>query len=198
MYTEAEASRLLGVAQSTLHYWLEGGERRGKRYRPVIRERPRGARTVTWAEFVEASLLREYRARQVPMVELRKFIDRLRDAFGVPYPLADRRPFLSGKRLVYDAQTAAGLGVDYCLVAVADDQLLLTPPSRAFLERVEWDGDVAATWRPDPHPDSPVRVSPTVRFGRPAVGGVSTEGRCQSAQPSPSQSLSASPTMIAS
>lgn len=175
MYAEAEAARLLGVAQSTLHYWLEGGERRGKTYRPVLRETPRSVRSVTWAEFVEAGLLREYRHKQIPMVELRKFIDELRDAFGVPYPLADRRPLVSGRQLVYDAQTAAGLGADYCLVAVADNQLLLTPPSQSFLERVGWEGDMAVTWRPDPHPDSPVLVSPTVRFGRPSIGGVSTE-----------------------
>jgi len=92
MYNEAEAGRLLGVAQSTLHYWLEGGKRGGKYYRPIIREAPRSVRTVTWAEFVEAGLLREYRRKQVPMVELRKFIDKLREVFGVPYPLADRRP----------------------------------------------------------------------------------------------------------
>lgn len=176
MYTEAEAGRLLGVAQSTLHYWLEGGERRGKSYRPIIRESPRGVRSVTWAEFVEAGLLREYRrTHRVPMVELRKFADLLRDEFGVPYPLADRRPYVSGRQLVYDAQTAAGLDAEFCLVAVAGDQLLLTPPSQAFLERVEWDGDVATAWRADPHPQSSVRVSPTIRFGKPAVGGVSTE-----------------------
>jgi hypothetical protein len=35
MYTEAAAARLLGVAQGTLNYWLEGGERRGKLYRPL-------------------------------------------------------------------------------------------------------------------------------------------------------------------
>lgn len=176
MYTEAEAGRLLGVAQSTLHYWLEGGERRGRSYRPIIRQSPRGIRTVTWAEFVEAGLLREYRrTHRVPMVELRRFMDLLRDDFGVPYPLADRRPYVSGRQLVYDAQTAAGLDAEFCLVAVAGDQLLLTPPSQAFVERVEWDGDVAAGWRPDPNPRSTVRVSPTVRFGPPAVKGVSTE-----------------------
>ena len=38
MFTEAAAARLLGVAQSTLNYWLEGGERRGRLYKPVIRE----------------------------------------------------------------------------------------------------------------------------------------------------------------
>jgi hypothetical protein len=62
MFTEAEAARLLRVAQATLNYWLEGGERRGKVYRPVIRVEPLGKRdVVTWAEFIEAGLLREYR-----------------------------------------------------------------------------------------------------------------------------------------
>ncbi len=73
MFTEAAAARLLGVAQSTLNYWLEGGERRGRLYKPVIREQPRGSRApVTWAEFIEAGLLREYRrTHRVPMAELR-------------------------------------------------------------------------------------------------------------------------------
>src|ERR1700733_14048085 len=62
MFTEAEAARLLRVPQRTLNYWLEGGEYRGRIYRPVIRVDPRGGHAVvTWAEFVEAGLLREYR-----------------------------------------------------------------------------------------------------------------------------------------
>jgi hypothetical protein len=67
------------------------------------------------------------------MVELRAFIDHLRDSFGVPYPLADRRPLVSGRQLVYDAQTAAQLGVEYCLVACVDEQLLLTGPGESFV-----------------------------------------------------------------
>ena len=51
MYSEAEAARLLHLAQGTLHYWLEGGERRGRLYKPILRVEPRGARSVTWAEF---------------------------------------------------------------------------------------------------------------------------------------------------
>ena len=39
MYTKAEAARLLRVSPSTLHYWLEGGERRNKTYQPIIRPR---------------------------------------------------------------------------------------------------------------------------------------------------------------
>ncbi|MDG9674693.1 DUF433 domain-containing protein [Micromonospora sp. DH14] len=176
VFSEAEAARLLRVAQSTLHYWLEGDERRGKSYKPILRTEPRGGRSVTWAEFVEAGLLREYRrTHRVPMVELRAFIDLLRERFDVPYPLADRRPYVAGRKLVLEAQTAAGLDPDYCLVAVVGGQLLLTPPSAAFWERVTWDGDLAAGWRPDPNPQSPVRILPDVRFGRPSIKGISTE-----------------------
>ena len=103
MYAEAEAARLLDVAQSTLHYWLEGKTGRGgKVHRPVIRVEPKGAgAAVTWAEFVEAGLLRQYgRELKVPLPELRAFIDLLRERFDVPYPLADRRPYASGKALV--------------------------------------------------------------------------------------------------
>jgi len=177
MYSEAEAARLLRLSQGTLNYWLEGGDRRGKTYPPIIRAEPKGERTVTWAEFVEAALLREYRrTHRVPMAELRSFIDDLRTSLGVPYPLAHKRPFVGAdRRLVYDAQEHSGLEAEYCLVAWASNQLVLTHPAAVFVERVTWDGDIAAGWRPHADPASPVRIDPEVRFGRPAIGGVSTE-----------------------
>lgn len=176
MYTEAEAARLLRIRQSTLHYWLEGAQGPKKEYKPILRDKPRGSRTVTWAEFVEAGFLREYRrTHNVPMAELRKFIELLRDKFGVPYPLADRRPFMSGKSLVFDAQTAAGLGVDYWMVTVAGNQLLLTTPADSFSRRVDWTDNIAVGYSPDANFDSPVRVQPDIRFGKPSIKGVSTE-----------------------
>jgi len=177
MFSEAEAARLLRVPQNTLNYWLEGGIRRGKTYRPVIRIEPRGGRApVTWAEFIEAGLLGEYRrTHRVPMAELRSFIDVLRDRYGVPYPLADRRPYVSGRELVSEAQDTSGLDPDFCLVAEVRGQLVLTSPADSFLRRVTWDGDVAAGWRPHDDPSSPVRMAPDLRFGRPAIQGISTE-----------------------
>jgi uncharacterized protein (DUF433 family) len=177
MFSEAEAARLLRVSQSTLHYWLEGGERRDRSYQPVIRLEPRGTRSVTWAEFVEAGLLREYRREhRVPMAELRAFIDGLRESLGVPFPLAHRRPFIADRELVHEAQETAGLDPDYCLIAEVRGQLILTPPASTFVNRVTWDEeDVAAAWRPHNDPDSPVRMTPDLRFGRPAIKGISTE-----------------------
>jgi len=140
MYTEAAAARLLRVAPSTLHWWLEG---RPPRYRPVIRVEPTNSRNVTWAEFVEAGLLRSYRREHdVPLKELREFIDRLRDEFKVPYPLADRRPYVgSGRRLLIDLQDRSHLDPEFCLVAIANGQTVLTAPGEEFFERVDWSGD---------------------------------------------------------
>lgn len=175
MFAEAEAARLLRVPQGTLHYWLEGGTRRNKEYSPIIRVESTNSRVVTWAEFVEAGLLRSYRQHRVPMAELRTFIDELRNALGVPYPLAHQRPYVSGRTLVLEAQTQAGLAGEFCLVATANDQLVLTSPAREFVERVTWEGDTAAGWRPHDDPHSPVLMSPDVRFGQPQVGGISTD-----------------------
>ena len=55
------------------------------------------------------------------------------------------------------------------------NQPLLTPPAEAFFERVTWEGDIAAEWRPTGDPDSPVRISPERRFGKPSVAGISTD-----------------------
>lgn len=177
MFTEAEAARLLRVPQRTLNYWLEGGERRGRVYKPVIRVEPRGGHApVTWAEFVESGLLREYRQTHwVSMAELRAFIDQMRQEFGISYPLADRRPYVSGRELLAEAQDAAGLDAALCLVAVVRGQYVLTPAADAFYQRVTWDGDMAAAWRPHNDPESPVRMRPGLRAGRPAVAGISTE-----------------------
>lgn len=178
MYTEAEAARLLGAAQSTLHYWLDGkAGRSGKVHKPVIRLEPKSSSAaVTWAEFVAAGLLRQYRRElKVPLRELRMFIDLLREGFGVPYPLADRRPYASGRELVLEAQQAASLPGEFWLVTLAGGQALLTAPSESFLRRARFDGDIATGWRPHEDEGSSVLIEPDVRFGRPAVHGISTE-----------------------
>lgn len=171
VYTEGEAARLLGLSPSTLHYWLQGGERRGTQYMPIIRPEPVETRYVTWAEFIEAGWLRAYRKNKIPMKELRTFIGVLRDELQVPYPLAHRQPLVSGKGLVFKAQEAAELSAYFRLV---DEDMMLTYPGQTFVDRVLWDGDIAQGWRPSSDPDSTVLVRPDVRFGRPAVGGVST------------------------
>lgn len=177
MFSEAEAARLLQISQGTLHYWLDGGVRRGKVYKPVLRVEPTGVHVVTWAEFIEAGFLRQYRrAKNVPLPELRAVIDDLRETTGSRYPLATQELFIGpGKKIMQKAQERAGLPGEFSLVAVAGGQPLLTAAAESFIDRVDWDDNIAASWRPHNDPKSPVRMTPDIRFGLPAVGGIRTE-----------------------
>jgi uncharacterized protein (DUF433 family) len=180
LYDEALAAEVLGVPRPTLHYWLEGGERRGRTYAPILRPTATGSHAVTWGEFVEARYLREYRrSLGASMHSLRGFIEYLRDQLGVPYPLAHAKPWVGpGRHLFISAQERAGLPPSlWACVEPQTGVMLLLPPAESFLERVEFDGEengVVVRLRPG-GPSSQVVIDPEVRFGSPAVRGIPTE-----------------------
>ncbi len=180
LYDVPLAAEILGVPRTTLHYWLEGGDRRGRTYAPVLRPAATGSHAVTWGEFVEARYLREYRrSLGATMQNLRAFIEHLRDELAVPYPLASARPWVGpGRHLFISAQEKAGLPPElWACVEPQSGVMLLLPPAESFLERVEFDpAENGAVVRLRPSgPDSAVVIDPEVRFGSPVVGGIPTE-----------------------
>jgi uncharacterized protein (DUF433 family) len=177
VYSETDAARILHVVPATLHWWLDGGTRRRKTYPPVLRPEPTGTRSLTWAEFVEAGLLRSYhRNLRSTFNELRRFVELLREQTGVTYPLAHHQPWVGeGQRLVLEQQRQADLPENLWLVTPTGQSLTFTAPAETFLRHIQWDveGEFVARWRP--HPESPVWCDPLVRYGRPAIRGISTE-----------------------
>jgi uncharacterized protein (DUF433 family) len=93
-YMYAEVDRLVDLRGGTARRWINGYERSGKPYEPVLRVAPRDTQWVTWGEFVETRILAEFREK-VPTARLRAAIDILRRSYGVDYPLAHLRPYLS-------------------------------------------------------------------------------------------------------
>ena len=180
LYDVPLAAEILGVPRTTLHYWLEGGDRRGRTYAPVLRPAATGSHAVTWGEFVEARYLREYRrSLGATMQNLRAFIEHLRDELAVPYPLASARPWVGpGRHLFISAQEKAGLPPElWACVEPQSGVMLLLPQAESLLERVEFDpAENGAVVRLRPSgPDSAVVIDPEVRFGSPVVGGIPTE-----------------------
>lgn len=177
VYGVAEAAGLLGLRPDRTRAWLDGYERAGVHYPPVIRPEPTGADIVTWGEFVELGYLREYRRKGVPLQRLRPVIDELRREFRTPYPLATARPYVLGKELVLEVQERNELPAAIAIVIRSGQQLLLADDANRFFKKVEFDppdqGDVRRIHPAGPA--SPVVIDPLVRFGRPSVAGVSTE-----------------------
>jgi uncharacterized protein (DUF433 family) len=175
LYSFGEAARLLQIPTETLRRWLMGATRAGVAYPPVVRADPGGPDAVSWGEFVEAGLLREYRAKKISLQKMRPFIEKARDEFGVPYPLAHFGPKLDDKRLVYRVQQETGLDRDLYLVDAEDDQMRWAPPVERFLTTVEFDATGSVTRVLPLGPRTPVAIDPEVSFGVPQIRGVRTE-----------------------
>lgn len=177
VYGVSESARILGLRSDRVRAWLDGYERGGVRYSPVIRESSTGDDIVTWGEFVELGYLREYRRNGVPLQRLRPVIDELRQDFGTPYPLATARPYVFGKELVLEVQERNQLPLAIAIVIRSGQHVMLASDAQRFYRRVEFDpgsdGDVRRL-RPA-GPASPVVIDPLMHFGRPSVGGVATE-----------------------
>lgn len=174
-----EAARQLSIPPTTLINWLEGGERQGVRYDPVLRPEPTGSRDMTWGEVVEARYLRGYRQKNVSMQQLRPFVARLREEFGVPYPLAHFRPFIGeGRRLLLEIQESVNLPDEFSAVyEVKTGQLILDPRASDFLERVEFaeQGQQEAERIYPAGRESPVVMDPDIASASPSVRGIRTE-----------------------
>ncbi|TMC06281.1 MAG: DUF433 domain-containing protein [Chloroflexi bacterium] len=175
LYSMPQVDRLLALPPRTAKRWIDGYQRRGRLYDPVIRLEPTGDEIVTWGEFVEARFLAEYRTKGVPMVRMRPAIMELRKEFG-KYPLAHARPFVDGKELVLKVQEAVGLERALVMVVVRSGQLMLSDAANHFLQSVEYGSD------DDPivhriHPltgNHTVVVDPLRQFGEPVVRSVPT------------------------
>jgi uncharacterized protein (DUF433 family) len=175
IYSYADVDRLVGVHSGTARRWLEGYERAGRFYEPVLRPEPTGSDAVSWGEMVESRLLADFRRRDVPVQRMRPAIVALRKEFG-RYPLAVARPFLDvdGRELVRVVQDEVGLDQQLRLVVVRNSQLVLTPIAEHFQTLVDYEDGSAARVRPDGRTPSVV-MDPARAFGQPAIRNVRTD-----------------------
>jgi hypothetical protein len=122
----AQIDRILGLKSGTSGRWIDGYERSGRHYHPVIREETTGEPTATWGEFVEARLLAEYRDAGVSMFRMRPAVMSLRKDFG-PYPLASARMWLGddGRDLVLRTQEEVGLNRAQWIVVPRSGEAML-------------------------------------------------------------------------
>lgn len=183
IYGMTQVDGLLGLAAGTARRWIDGYERGGKPYTPVVRLEPTGVEAVTWGEFIETRLLAGYRDSGVPLIRMRPVVERLRSRLGVAYPLAYARPFVSGRELVSNVQDEIELDERLRIVEVLrTGQIELSFESRNFWEAIDWapptddeGGESVATRLHLVGRDSPVVADPLRSFGSPTVGSVRTD-----------------------
>lgn len=186
-YGLGQVDRVLRLNSGTAERWVDGYNRSGRHYEPVIRERTTGDPIVTWGEFVEVRLLAEYRDNGVPMIRMRPAVERLRETFG-SYPLASARMWLGddGRDLVLRVQEEVGLDRAHWIVVPRSGQVLLP----GLDDQVRWADRAqrfsnSLVWSEGPEPiptslqpmsgNSDVLIDPLRGFGEPVVRNVATE-----------------------
>jgi len=182
VYGLAQVDRILGLHSGTARRWIDGYQRSGKSYPPVVRETSTGKEIVTWGEFVETRLLAQYRDAGVPLGHMRPVVDALRDELQTPYPLASARTWLAprGRELVGKVQDEVGLERPLALVVLRTGQAVLdwTPAAEGFRRSVEWTSDDAAAQPKLIRPVADIAevvIDPLRAFGEPVVRSVPTE-----------------------
>lgn len=177
LYGFSQVDRLLKLPGGTAARWVDGYDRGGKSYDPVIRPERTGDPIATWGEFVETRLLSEFRDQGVPLLRMRPAIQALRDELQTPYPLASARTWLGveGKELVRAVQEDVGLERRLRLVEVRTGQVLWSARAESFLDAVEWGDDGTAALVRPADDITEVIISPARGFGEPVVRGVRTE-----------------------
>lgn len=178
VYGLSDVDRLLALPPGTARRWIDGYDRGGVHYPPVVRAERTRDEEVTWGEFVETRLLAEFRARGVSMHRLRPAVVRLREEFG-RYPLAHARPFLDvdGRELVRHVQQEVGITGHETLVVVRSGQAMMSAPVKRFLDDLRYAGDTDR----EANAVVPVQfgglvtLDPLHQYGRPVVRAVPTE-----------------------
>jgi uncharacterized protein (DUF433 family) len=124
-YAYAEVDRLVGLRPGTARRWINGYDRGGRHYEPILRLRTEDVEWVTWGEFVEARMLAEFRDASVPTARLRAAVSRLRAEFGIAYPLAHLRPYLAAESGELAIEATRLDGEDEGLLVVRTGQRIL-------------------------------------------------------------------------
>lgn len=178
VYSFPQIDRVLGLHHGTSERWIDGYERAGRFYQPVVRPEHTGDDVATWGELVECRLLSEYRDAGVTLQRMRPAVERLRELTGSRYPLASAQLWLGaeGRELVAQVQDDVQLSDKLSLVVVRSGQHMFdwSPRASRFRSSVRWSGqDVDSTpvsiVPDDGNPE--IEIDPERGFGDPVIRG---------------------------
>lgn len=160
LYTQAEASRYLGLSESTVRNWsrgyhavIKGREVNGL---PVITAVGKGGQrgpAIPFIGLAEGYALAAIRKAGVPLQRIRPSLERLNQEMGVQHALASEKLFADGAEVLFDyADKAGGEDAEAVreLVVVRNGQRVFTEVVKGYLQRIVFGADGFATALPLP------------------------------------------------
>ncbi|MGD2100825.1 MAG: hypothetical protein PVG83_01185 [Acidimicrobiia bacterium] len=170
LYLYPEVDAILDLTAGTAKRWINGYERAGKRYPPVVRERRLSTDRATWGEFVEVYYLSRFRRTGIPLQTLRRTLLDVRDRLETHYLFSHESVLYADPHtldVIGEIQQKHGAPL---LVVQRTGQIRfeLDPEARFRLERITFEGGIAAAVRPRLDMDN-VIVAADRFFGKPKI-----------------------------
>lgn len=159
--TARETARYLDMPESTLDVWLAQDEALVHSVRPERRGWPR----IPFVGVIEAQVLRGLRDLRVPMAEIRKAVEIVREEFDDPYALASRR-------IATDGVNAFVRLADENIIHASTRQFTIREVMDEHLRYIEWDqAGHAQRLRLSRFPEAAnVIIDPRFGWGAPVLG----------------------------
>jgi len=173
LYTQTEATRMLGMPQSTFNQWASGYETASANRMPgfITLERPGRGYTVPFVGLAEAWIVRAFTRAGVPVSRIRPALERLRTEIGVEHALASDRLKTDGAEILWDLRSNDSAFDDNRLVVLRNGQASFGEIVREHLRHVDYrDGFIGQLNIPRAN-GADVTVDPQINFGQPTLSG---------------------------
>jgi len=170
IYTQHEASDLIGTSTSTFNRWARGYLTAGGNFQQPFVTAERGGRgyTVPFTGLAEAWIVRAFTRAGLPLRRIRPALERLRTEIGLEHALASDRLKTDGAEILWELRTEHE-PVDDRLVVVRNGQAAFGEIVREHLRQVDYrDGFVGQLRIPRAH-GADITVDPRVNYGRPTL-----------------------------
>lgn len=170
LYSYGAVDRILGITPGTARRWIDGYERSGHWYPPVVRPMATGAEWVTWGEFIEVYYLARFRGTGIPLQKLRATLASVRERTEHHYLFAhDDVLYADRDRLEVIDQIQREEGFPTFLVKRTGQlELAIESEARLRLERISYRDGVAQALKPRMDIDHIV-VRADRFFGKPKI-----------------------------
>ena len=140
LYTYLTVDHILGLHPGTAQRWINGYSRRGKFYKPIVRELSLNTEVATWGEFVETYYLARFRHHGVPTNKQRQTMQAVKERTGRRYLFAeDPDPLFADatlKEVIVQVQDDTGF--PEFLVKRTRQGLLLVDDAAERLKRISY------------------------------------------------------------
>lgn len=152
LYTVPQAAALVGMNASTFAKWAKGyrqtfPDRRAVKQEPVITAvevQRRGAPTIPFIGLTEAMVVQAFRRTDLSLQRIRKALTILARDGQLAHPMATRRLYTDGARVLFDYAAEEGDGQLRLLTVVENGQRVFHEVITDYLERITF-GDEWAT-----------------------------------------------------